>query len=146
MATSFRKATMADIELALDVLASIKATSSKQWVKQTSREAAMPYLAATVAGDTGAVALVIEGGLLLIVRQGINWETGQLRLFEEMMVRIGPGGTLKDVTSVAEEVAKGLGATSVVFGTAFSERDATLSAAYQRLGYQEAARLLYKEL
>ena len=146
MDTSFRKATASDVELALDILAGFKESSTKQWIKQTNREPARLYLLETVAGRTGASAFVVNDGMLLVLRPHILWETGALRLTEEVMMRIGPGGSLSNVIEVAEHFARKIGATSVVFGTAFSDRDAALSAAYQRHGYREEARLLYKEI
>lgn len=145
MATAYRKACEADIDAGLEVLRAAKAVSTKAWVKHADYDSGKAYLYATLRGETGASAFMV-GGFLVVLRPAVSWETGQLRLVEEVMLRVGPGGTLSDVIAFAEQMARRVEAKAVVFGTAFSDRDEILSAAYQRHGYREEARLLYKDI
>lgn len=117
----------------------------KKHIEQTSHEPAEKYLRDALEGKNGALCYMI-GGIFIMFRIVYAWSKGAKVLVEELVLRVGPGASLRDVTTFVEIMAKELGCVGVVFGTAFSDRDETLSAAYQQLGYQEEARLLYKEI
>ena len=118
---------------------------TKKHIEETYHEPVEAYLRDALAGKNGAHAYHI-GGMFFMFRVVYSWQKGATVLVEELVLRLAPGGGLSEVTTVAEAMAKELGCVGVVFGTAFSDRDEALSAAYQRLGYQEEARLLYKEI
>jgi hypothetical protein len=149
MDTSLRRAGPDDLQPLMTALYRAKRLAlrrcNKAHIRQTYHEPVERYLRDALAGTSGSHCYHV-GGMFFMFRVAYSWQKGAPILVEELVLRLGPGGTLADVTVVAETMARELGCVGVVFGTAFSDRDETLSAAYQQLGYQEEARLLYKEI
>lgn len=146
---SFRRADPSELPAIMAQLYKVKDRAlrrcNKKHIEQTYHEPVEKYLADALAERNGAHCYMI-GGIFFMFRVVYSWPKGAPILVEEMVLRMGPGASLSAVTNFAEIMAKELGCVGVVFGTAFSDRDETLSAAYQQLGYQEEARLLYKEI
>lgn len=87
------------------------------------------------------------GGYLVMFVVDIPWWTNRPMLYEQFVLRIAPGGELKDVTDFFERIAKASGCFAVQFGTSITGRDAGYCAALEQLGYvQSTDHTLVKEI
>lgn len=117
-----------------------------------------PKSAALIADPDKAICSIIDqdregsghaamvGGIFVFFAVGTPWYSRTPLLSELLVVRVRPGGTLKDVARSLEREAAAAGASRVVIGTAFATNDRALSRIWQRLGYREEAITLSKEI
>lgn len=92
----------------------------------------------------GRSALV--GGYFVFYESGAPWYSDKQILSELLIVRVQPGGSLKDVARYLETQAKLEGITTVCIGTSFARSDRALSRLWQALGYTQEGITLSKEI
>lgn len=84
-------------------------------------------------------------GYLVYFEVGTPWYSTQQILSELLIVRVGPGGTLRGVAQFLREQARAAGAALVAVGTTFSRSDRALARLYQAEGFTPEAITLTME-
>lgn len=85
------------------------------------------------------------GGYLVYFEVGTPWYSDRQILSELLIVRVGPGGTLRGVALFLREQARAAGAALVAVGTTFSRSDRALARLYQAEGFTPEAITLTME-
>ncbi len=119
--------------------AELKKPSNKLIHKIADLDTAMENLQAF-----GCCAMV--RGYFVFYESGTPWYSDKPLLSELLVVRVHPGGTLKDVARYLEYRAKIEGCRSVAVGTAFARRDKALARLWEAQGYTREGIILSKEL
>lgn len=88
----------------------------------------------------------LVGGYLVVFAAASPWYSDRTVLHELLVVRVGPGGTLRGVVQFLRQQAQQAGASLIAVGTAFAKSDRALSRLYQAEGFKPEATTLTMEL
>lgn len=88
----------------------------------------------------------IVSGYFVLFDIGTPWYSDKPLLSELLIVRVQPGGSLKDVARYLQREAKKLGVVAVAIGTAFARSDRALARIWTSLGWKQEGITLAKEL
>ena len=81
-------------------------------------------------------------GYLVFFALSTPWYSDELILSELLIVRVGPGGTLRDVARFLMDRAAVHGAAIVAVGTAYAKSDRALARLYEAQGFTVEAVML----
>lgn len=89
---------------------------------------------------------VMVEGYFVYYDIGTPWYSNKPILSELLIVRVRPGGTLRDVARFLEVIAALYDLTHICIGTAFSRSDRALARLWQGMGYKQEGITLSKEI
>lgn len=87
----------------------------------------------------------IVGGYFVLYDTGTPWYSDKPILSELLIVRVQPGGVLRDVARYLEQQAKLWDVSAVCIGTSFARSDKALARLWQSFGYKQEGIILSKE-
>lgn len=94
----------------------------------------------------GAAECWFVDGYMVVFQAGRPWYSTETILNELLVVRVGPGGTLRGVVQFLRQQAREAGASLLAVGTAFAPSDRALSRLYQSEGFKPEGITLTMEL
>lgn len=104
--------------------------------RQGVAQASAPEWAEAIIARRGIQSLLIDDGMLLVFQVGSPWYASYTVVQELLVLRIGEGGTLKDVRDLLDDVAEHVDASAISVSTALCPRDKVLARSYQSAGYE----------
>lgn len=134
-----------------EIMASVMQRASgkgKTWENRTDIEAAIAVAQALADGQDipGLQATVLNNSHLLVYSVGSPWYASSSKwLIEQFFIRIGRG-TVGCALNDLDELARQLGATTVVMATSLAANDAALGRLYAQHGYSSQSSQHFKEL
>lgn len=138
----YRELTDADFDRLIERFDELPAHSEKlgkSWLRDIDREQVLHSILA------GAVQARIVHGYLVLFTVGSPWYSTVSVLEECLVLRLYPGGTLRDVAAFLELEAEANGCVRVCVGTALAN-DRAIARVYNSAGFYEEARTLVKDL
>lgn len=103
----------------------------KPGVEQFSPE----MMAAKVLSNQGIGAAIIDDGILVVYTVSVPWYADYRVLHELLVLRIGDGGTFRDVTDLLDDLAEQFDCYAMSAGTALSGNEKAIARMYQRAGW-----------
>lgn len=116
------------------ILKALKSSCSEAASKEVHRAISLEEATRRIV-EHEVQSVILDNGLLLVYSVGSPWYSAKVILAEEMVLRIGEGGTFNDLCSLLDDLADEYNVACTVVGTALARNDRAVARLYEHNGF-----------